>query len=105
MARKDDENAPTLLPPETGITVRMYDTGFGDCFLLAFRCEDGKGRYVLIDFGVHHFYPGRDERMKLIAADIAQATGNRLHAIAVTHEHTDDIYGFRSGRDEFDRRQ
>jgi hypothetical protein len=91
-----------MKPPDSGVKVRMYDTGFGDCFLLAFRAEDGSARYLLIDFGVHHQFPGRQERMKLIADDIAEATDNNLHVVAITHEHTDHLYGFKYGRDEFD---
>ena len=67
-----DTLQPLMKPPESGISVRMYDPGFGDCLLLAFRAEDGKARYMLIDCGVHHRYPDRDERMKLIAEDIVK---------------------------------
>jgi hypothetical protein len=79
----------------------MYFSGFGDCFLLAFRGEDDEPRYILIDCGIYHQYPGRSERMKSIAQDIAQTTGNKLHIVAVTHEHTDHIYGFMYGKDTF----
>jgi len=91
-----------LVPPEGGITVRMYFTGFGDCFLLAFRAEDKKPRYLLIDCGVHDRYQGGDERLKAVARDIAKTTGNRLHIVAVTHEHTDHLYGFMYGKDSFE---
>lgn len=90
-----------LIPPKAGVTVRMYNTGFGDCFLLAFPAEDEGARYVLIDCGVHHQYSGGSERMKLIAEDIAKATGNNLQIVAVTHEHTDHITGFRYGESAF----
>jgi len=88
--------------PDSGVKVRMYDTGFGDCLLLAFRKEDGSAHYMLIDFGVHHQFPDRESRMRAIADDIAEATGNKLHVVAITHEHTDHLYGFKYGRDEFD---
>ena len=90
-----------MKPPESGVKVRMYNTGFGDCFLLAFRAEDDRARYMLIDFGIHHLYPDSDEIMPLIAKDIKEATGNRLHVVAVTHEHTDHLYGFKHARDDF----
>ncbi|MFA5348665.1 MAG: hypothetical protein WC294_11050, partial [Methanoregula sp.] len=70
-------------------------------FLLAFRAEDGGPRYILIDCGVHDKYQGGDERLKSIAKDIAQTTGNKLHIVAVTHEHTDHLYGFMHGKDSF----
>ena len=89
---------PTLAPPESGVTVRMYNPGFGDCLLLAFAAEDG-AHYVLIDFGVHHSYPGQEEQSRKIALDIAQATGKHLHTVVVTHEHTDHLRGFKHAQD------
>ncbi|MBN2586082.1 MAG: hypothetical protein JXR55_02210 [Candidatus Fermentibacteraceae bacterium] len=103
---------PTMQPPESGVAVRMYNTGFGDCFLLAFRAEktDRTGDiseiqpvYMLIDCGVHHQYPGAEKRMKQVAEDIGNATGYHLHVVAITHEHTDHTYGFRYAKDIFDK--
>jgi glyoxylase-like metal-dependent hydrolase (beta-lactamase superfamily II) len=91
-----------MQPPESGITVRMYNPGFGDCFLLALPAKDGDARYMLIDCGVHHRYPGGKERMRLLATDIAKATGNHLHVVVATHEHTDHLSGFEYGKDIFD---
>ena len=90
-----------LDPPASGVAVRMYNTGFGDCFLLAFRSENGEARYVLIDCGVHQKWKGGKERLKLVASDIAKATDNHLHVVAVTHEHTDHISGFLQGESAF----
>lgn len=96
-------DVPTMDPPETGIRVRMYRPGgLGDCFLLAFRAADGSGRYMLIDCGVFTGTPGGSDRMREIAADIAGATGNRLHVLAVTHEHWDHLAGFQYARETFD---
>jgi glyoxylase-like metal-dependent hydrolase (beta-lactamase superfamily II) len=91
----------TLVPPASGVAVRMYNTGFGDCFLLAFRSETGEARYVLIDCGVHQKWKGGKERLELVASDIAKATNNHLHVVAVTHEHTDHISGFLQGESSF----
>ena len=33
---------PIMKVPDTGVTVRMYRAGLGDCFLLAFRGKDRK---------------------------------------------------------------
>ena len=90
-----------LYPPERGVTVRMYATGFGDCFLLAFPGEDGNPRYVLIDCGVHDRYPKGRERLEAIARDIAEATSRRIHVVAITHEHSDHLYGFMYGKESF----
>jgi beta-lactamase superfamily II metal-dependent hydrolase len=94
---------PEMKAPKSGVTVRMYNMGFGDCFLLAFRGKDDEPRFMLIDCGVHHSYPEKEERARLVAADIAKATGNNLHVVAVTHEHTDHLYGFKFGREFFEQ--
>ena len=94
-------NAPTSL------TVRTYDVGFGDCFLLSFAYARGE-RHVLIDFGsmawpkqkvvdgrtVERDYPN------LIAKAIAADCGGKLHAVVATHRHQDHVSGFarRAGR-------
>jgi len=92
----------TFSPPSSGITVRMYNPGFGDCLLLAFRGKDGQARYMLIDCGVHHQYPNRQERMQTVAGDIAAATNQHLHLVVATHEHTDHLSGFDYAREVFD---
>jgi beta-lactamase superfamily II metal-dependent hydrolase len=94
---------PEMKAPKSGVTVRMYNMGFGDCFLLAFPGSDDKPRFMLIDCGVHHSYPEKEERARLVAEDIAKATGNHLHVVAVTHEHTDHLYGFKFGREIFEQ--
>src|SRR5205814_10221079 len=44
---------PILSPPASGVTVRMYRQGLGDCFLLAFPTgQAGQAFYTLIDCGV-----------------------------------------------------
>ncbi len=101
-SRADESSTESrMLPPKFGVAVRMYNTGFGDCFLLAFPGKDGSVRYVLIDCGVHHQFSGGSERMRMVAEDIAKATGKRLHIVAVTHEHTDHITGFKYAEKTF----
>jgi hypothetical protein len=88
--------------PKSGVTVRMYDVGFGDCFLLAFRAEDDTARYMLIDCGAHQGYTGGAARLRKIAADIADVTENHLDVVVVTHEHWDHLAGFCRARAFFD---
>ncbi|WEX76280.1 MBL fold metallo-hydrolase [Sinorhizobium numidicum] len=86
---------PRMQAPESGITVRMYRQGHGDCFLLAMRKTDGSAFYTLIDCGLwtnSEIKPG--QTMDKIIADIAEATGNRLDIVLVTHEHMDHVNGF-----------
>lgn len=79
--------------PESGVTVRMYRQGHGDCFLLAFPREGGGDPvYMLIDCG---YKPGSQISKKATATnvvkDIKSATGGRLDVVAVTHEHQDHV--------------
>jgi beta-lactamase superfamily II metal-dependent hydrolase len=100
-AQKDDQR---LLPPENGVTVRMYRIGHGDCFLLAFPGESkDKPVYVLIDCG---YKPGSPQKfvtpktkqekktqIAKITNNIRLATGGRLDVAVITHEHQDHVNG------------
>lgn len=81
----------------TSITLRSFQVGFGDCFLLSFNYGEGAGadrRHVLIDFGS----TGRPKKggasMKQVAEAIAKVVRPKLHAIVATHRHRDHISGF-----------
>jgi hypothetical protein len=75
------------------LEIRMYQVGFGDCFLLSFHYStDGKeARHVLIDFGTT---AQTDQLMVDIAEDIKKVTDGKLHAVVATHRHRDHISGF-----------
>jgi hypothetical protein len=103
MAEEIIASIPTMIPPASGVTVRMYrPRGLGDCFLLAFRAVDGTARYMLIDCGVLSATKGGSARLKKIAHHIAQATGNRLHILVATHQHWDHLSGFQFAKPIFD---
>jgi len=91
-----------MSPPESGVKVRMYNPGFGDCFLLAFRKDNGEPYYMLIDCGVHHQYSGGSARIKKVAENILAATNQHIDTVVITHEHTDHLYGFKYARDIFE---
>jgi hypothetical protein len=84
----------------TRVHVRMYQVGFGDCFLLSVdydgALEDGRrARHVLIDFGSTH--PPRTPITPLLpttAELIEEHCGGQLDVIVVTHRHKDHIDGF-----------
>ena len=77
-----------------GVSIRTYNVGFGDCFLLSFD-YGGAERHVLIDFGSTGFPPGvPEDRMMQIANDIRERTKRKLHAVVATHRHKDHISGF-----------
>ncbi|HYI98036.1 MAG TPA: hypothetical protein VEX68_31145 [Bryobacteraceae bacterium] len=97
VATKNPSPPPTarLIPPKDGATVRMYRTGHGDCFLLAFRGKKvSTPVYVLIDCG---YKPGSPDfintKIKEITANIRAATGGHIDIAVITHEHQDHVNG------------
>jgi hypothetical protein len=80
------------------VTIRTYQVGFGDCFLLSFGyAQSGKesAKHILVDFGTTKLPPTAPKtRMMDIARDIQKRTGGSLHAVVATHRHQDHISGF-----------
>ena len=93
-AGEQGETSMAIAP--TSLTLRCYGVGFGDCFLLTFHYPGTTGdRHVMIDFGSTQNPPNaKTGLMKLIAKDIAQVVGTRLHVLVATHRHADHINGF-----------
>jgi L-ascorbate metabolism protein UlaG (beta-lactamase superfamily) len=80
----------------TRLTVRVYDVGFGDCFLLTFHYAK-RDRHVLTDFGTTHQPEGKTVRgdyMGHVAEAIRTDCGGKLDAVVVTHRHADHLSGF-----------
>ena len=76
------------------VSIRMYNVGFGDCFLLTFNYPQEKRR-ILIDFGSTSAPAGQPkDYMQRIAADIKAQCGSKLDIVVVTHRHRDHISGF-----------
>jgi beta-lactamase superfamily II metal-dependent hydrolase len=79
------------------VTIRMYNVGFGDAFLLVFPAPD-RPRKVLIDCGVH--FQGKNpkapikEIVKQIIADVTEDSGPRIDLVIATHRHQDHVEGF-----------
>jgi hypothetical protein len=80
------------MPNEPGkVTVRMYNVGFGDCFLVTFHYAPPlKDQHILIDFGS----VSASVNMKQIALGIRDTCGGKLYAVVATHRHRDHIGGF-----------
>ena len=77
------------------VSIRTYDVGFGDCFLLSFKYAGNVERHVLVDFGSTGLPEGvPTTRMMDIAKDIKARTKGKLNAVVATHRHKDHISGF-----------
>jgi beta-lactamase superfamily II metal-dependent hydrolase len=87
---------PKLELPDSGVTVRMYRQGHGDCFLLAMP-RDGGGDpvYILIDCGYKPGSPAylHDKTIGEIVEHIGESTGRHLDLMILTHEHQDHLNG------------
>lgn len=89
---------PTSKPLK--LTLRAYQVGFGDCFLLTFHYKN-KDRHVLIDFGsTGQPKTAPADLMMQIAKDIKEQCGGKLHAVVATHRHKDHISGFSTNNGE-----
>lgn len=83
------------------VRVRMYQVGFGDCFLITVEYDeplaDGRAeRHLLIDYGsTRAAREGRTPgRMRDVAALIEEHTKGVLDVLALTHRHKDHLSGF-----------
>jgi hypothetical protein len=83
-------------PIELGI--RMYQVGFGDCFVITFRypapLADGRDvRHVLIDFGSTR-PAGPTKDLVPVANAIHEQTQGEIDVVVVSHRHKDHLSGF-----------
>jgi glyoxylase-like metal-dependent hydrolase (beta-lactamase superfamily II) len=79
------------------VRVRMYQVGFGDCFLVSFEYpgEVPGERHMLIDFG-RKYKPHAGGDMLAVAKDIKARTGRQLDVVVVSHRHADHLSAFGS---------
>jgi hypothetical protein len=91
----------TTAPP-SGVKVRMYRQGLGDCFLLTFATGGERPFYVLIDCGLIVGTPDAPRKMEEVAADLRQATGDHIDVLVATHQHWDHLSGFEQAKDVFE---
>lgn len=79
------------------VRIRMYNVGFGDCFLLFIPTDDGE-RTMLVDCG-KHLSSTTGHAIREAAEDVVKTvTQNgrppRLDIVVATHRHFDHISGF-----------
>lgn len=85
---------PSIKPKS--LTIRTYNVGFGDCFMLSFKYAN-HDRHILIDFGSQRNPVNpKPKHMVKVAQQIASDCGGRLDAVVATHRHQDHISGFRT---------
>jgi beta-lactamase superfamily II metal-dependent hydrolase len=80
------------------IRVRMYNVGFGDCFLLTLPDK----RTILVDAGFHSQGKGAfggNDLVDQIITDLKAISGEaRIDVVIATHRHQDHVYAFNSDR-------
>ena len=84
----------------TEVTLRAYQVGFGDCFLLTFHypargAKPAFQRHLLIDFGsTAKPKNAKGDILLRVAEDIKTECNGKLDAVIATHRHKDHISGF-----------
>jgi beta-lactamase superfamily II metal-dependent hydrolase len=92
-----------MTAPASGVKVRMYRQGLGDCFLLAFATGAARPFYMLIDCGVLLGTEDAGDRMRRVAESLRDSTGGRIDVLVATHQHWDHLSGFDQAREVFDQ--
>lgn len=84
------------MPAASALRVRMYNVGFGDCFLLTLPALD-RPRHVLVDCGSHLSGQGPrpiGEVVERLIADVTTDGRARLDVVVASHRHFDHVSGF-----------
>lgn len=89
---------PAQRPKPFELGIRMYQVGFGDCFVLTFKyaapLDDGRDvRHVLIDFGSTS-PAGQTKDLVPVATAIHEQTKGEIDVVVVSHRHKDHLSGF-----------
>src|SRR3954468_22865124 len=86
-----------MSPAPPSVSVRMYDVGFGDSFLLTFPGPD-RPRKVLVDCGVHPAGPPEARPFREVVAqlleDLREDGEPRVDVVVCSHRHRDHVLGF-----------
>ena len=101
-AAKSAAKRPAKKSSATGLTVRMYRQGLGDCFLITFPKDDGTPFRLMIDCGVVLGTPDPTTEMTKVLNNVLETT-KELDLLVATHEHWDHVSGFVQVPDLFDQ--
>lgn len=92
---------PSIGGKPARLTVRMYNIGFGDCFLITSRMGGSTWR-MLVDCGVHSHGAGEHSVSEVVGDVIASCTDDtgrsHLDVVVATHRHRDHVIGFADER-------
>lgn len=87
---------PTSKP--NNLSIRSYQVGFGDCFLLTFHYPGVAGKmkdvHILVDCGSTGMPATAKHSLADVAEQIATDCGGKLDAVIASHRHADHINGF-----------
>lgn len=86
----------TNLNEPIAVTLKAFQVGFGDCFLLTFHYGDNDERHILIDFGSTGLPKSLPKnQMILVAQEIEKLCKDGcFFGIVATHRHKDHVSGF-----------
>jgi beta-lactamase superfamily II metal-dependent hydrolase len=84
------------------IRIRMYNVGFGDCFLISFPGAD-RPRTMLVDCGQHSAsdkpFDLEDDVVTTLLRDVTDRhAGPRIDVVVLSHRHQDHVKGFEDPR-------
>ncbi|HXO30853.1 MAG TPA: hypothetical protein VN901_00720 [Candidatus Acidoferrales bacterium] len=80
------------------IRIRMYNVGFGDCFLVSVPARP-RTLQILFDCGSHAAGPGPrkiEDVVQDVIADVSTKGKARIDLVVATHRHQDHVSGFQS---------
>ena len=92
------KKTPTASPPprKAHMKIRMYNVGFGDCFLVTVPTPSNGPRRILFDCGsIKSGGPSMDDVLKQLWQDCIDASGvPTIDVVVATHRHKDHVSGF-----------
>ena len=78
----------------SNISIRMYNVGFGDCFLVTLPTSDGD-RKILIDCGsIKKKKESIEDIVKQVIEDVTVDGKARIDVLVLSHRHEDHLSGF-----------